>query len=78
MIWLVMEPIMFTEEVLEKLSYKCGCQLDVKPALGIINGLCPNHPENKLLFDGMPLETYKAFLQAKKKKLDRDKSSKAV
>lgn len=65
---------MFTEEVLNHLSYKCECPLDIKKDLGVVNGICPNHPDNKLLFDGMDLNTYKAFLESKKKKLAKTTS----
>jgi len=65
---------MFTENVLSHLSYKCECPLDIKKDLGIVNGICPNHPENKLLFDGMDLKAYKTFLEKKKNKLAKTNS----
>lgn len=68
------EKAMFTEELLEHLSYKCGCELDVKKDIGIVNGVCPKHPSNKLLFDGIELETYKRIVKARKAKLDKEAS----
>jgi len=65
---------MFTQEVLTHLSYACGCPLDIREKIGVVNGVCPNHPENKLLFDGMALEAYKSYVNSRKRKLDRKHS----
>lgn len=54
---------MLNKELLEVLSYKCGCPLDIRESLGIVNGICPTHPKNKLLYDGMDLATYQAFMK---------------
>ncbi len=62
---------MFTEEVIKHLSYVCGCPLDIKEDLNIVNGFCPIHPKNVLLFDGITIEAYKKEL---KKRLDRKAS----
>jgi len=62
---------MFTEEVIKRLSYACGCPLDIKKTIGVVNGICPKHPKNTLLFDGMDLKAYQALL---KSKLDKEKS----
>ena len=66
---------MFTEEVLAHLSYECECPLDIKEDLGIVNGVCPKHPKNVLLFDGITIEAYKKNLIENRKKLDRKHSA---
>lgn len=68
---------MFTEEILQHLSYTCGCPLDVRKDIGVVNGKCPNHKKSTLLVDGMPIEAYKKFLEKKAKKFDT-KSSEIV
>ena len=62
---------MFTEQVLERLSYECGCPLAINKLLGTVRGACPEHPDKRLLFDNMDLYTYRAFLRVKKSKLER-------
>lgn len=64
---------MFTEEILQHLSYKCGCPLDIRESMGVVNGICPKHPKNKLLFKGLDLRTFQSLLKAKKKKLENNK-----
>lgn len=66
---------MLDKEILEKLSYKCGCPLDTREAIGVVNGVCPTHPENKLLVEGVPIDAYKAFVKSKNKKLNRKSTS---
>jgi hypothetical protein len=56
---------MFTEQVLKHLSYKCGCPLDIRESLGIVNGICPTHSDGVLLFDGVPLKAAKSFFKKK-------------
>ena len=64
---------MFTDELVKHLSYACGCPLDIREKVNIVNGICPNHPKNKLLFDGVAIEAYKKAIKGKKK-LDRKRS----
>lgn len=53
---------MEVEEMLKHLSYKgCDCPIDRRENVGIINGFCPIH-RGGLLFDGIPIETYKKLL----------------
>jgi hypothetical protein len=62
---------MFERSVLKHLSYSCGCPLDIREEIAIVNGRCPNHTSNSLLFDGIPIAIYKKLLKKRLEKLDQ-------
>lgn len=66
---------MFDKELLKRMKYsRCECPVDVRPSLGIVNGVCPRHSGSRLLIDGVPVEIYGRVLEAKKKKVENTDS----
>lgn len=62
---------MLNKEILDRLSYsKCDCPIDYRANLGVVNGICPKHPESKLLIDG----TYAEAKRRPEKKLTASKA----
>lgn len=64
------------KEILTRLSYsKCDCDVDYRPEIGIVNGICPNHPDSKLLVDGVRIEHYQKMVREKADRLAKGYST---
>lgn len=67
---------MAIKDLLEHLKYSgCGCPIDVKEDLGVVNGVCLRHPDSVLLVNGARVGI--VLRELKKKKVDK-KASKIV
>jgi hypothetical protein len=65
---------MAIEELLPHLKYsKCDCAIDYKADLGIVNGICPQHPKSVLLINGRNMEAHKRYIESRKLDKERDK-----
>ncbi len=67
---------MAMKDLIAYLNYgKCDCDVDYREEIGVVNGVCPKHPNSELMVKGVRVGVFLKELE--KRKLDK-KGSKVV